>query len=969
MHVSRKVVARLCPYALAGLALLGLLAPSAVAAPGAVKVGSPPHVPLRSRAIGALSGTTTLAATVTLQPRDPAGLQAFASQVATPGSSVYHDYLSVAQFAQRFGPTTAQINAVEASMRAHGLHPGSVSPNGLSIRVVASAQRLEHAFSTSFERYVLAGGRTAFANVSAPLLDASVAKTVQGVIGLDTLATPRPIGLLHPQGSRARAQTPHVVTGGPQPCAAATSAQSSAQGSGSHTADQLASAYRFSSLYGSGDLGAGQTIALYELEPYDPNDIAAYQACYGTSTAVSDVPVDGGAGSGAGAGEAALDIEDVIGLAPKANILVYSGPNSNSGSPGSGPYDTYSTIISQDVAKVISTSWGICESQQGSSNAAGEYTLFEEAATQGQTIVAAAGDSGAEDCTDANGNPIAGLAVDDPGSQPFVTGVGGTTLNALGPPPGETVWNESSQNPPAGAGGGGISSFWTMPSYQSSAAASLNVFNASSSGSPCHATSGGYCREVPDVSADADPYTGHLIYYNGAGTVSGAPSGWVGIGGTSAAAPLWAALLALTDASRACNGTPIGFANPVLYRAAGNAYASDVQRHHLGEQQLQHRLRRLLRRRRLRHGLGARHAERLGALREPVRRHGHAEQSEYADVDCRHGRELDAQRCELRRARLGLRSGGTAGGPVDQSLDRRNLGYAYDDRQLDGGRDRDGQLWNGRECDVRLECGSTDGVGSQSWQPDRYGRTAGQAADRGDGEQRPGADVRRERVAVRPVDQRPDRAHLRHADRSRSLVRHRARSRRERRLRHSHVHMDDRRPSDRVESLLQRDREGQAGAVVHARSWNGCPPDRDRLGRPAGRRALRDQRQRPDEQGDHRQGARRQAPQVHRQGQPRRVVDHACVPGRRASGHDRGAGDRREPDARDTGRRLARQNARRGGRQGDRLGRVHDPARVEDRRVVEARALFVWAPIRFDRRDETCRAGPSGLFIGAARTA
>ena len=574
MTVSRKVVRRLCACALAGLALLGLLAPSAVAAPGAVKVGSPPHVPSRSKAIGALSGTTTLAITVTLQPRDPAGLQALASQVATPGSSVYHDYLSVAQFAQRFGPTTPQIDAVEASMRAHGLHPGSVSPNGLSIRVVANAERLERAFSTSFERYLLPDGRTAFANVSAPLLDASVAKTVQGVIGLDTLATPRPIGLLHPQGTRARAQTPHVVTGGPQPCAAATTAQSSAQGSGSHTADQLASAYRFSSLYGSGDLGAGQTIALYELEPYDPNDIAAYQACYGTSTSVSDVPVDGGAGSGAGAGEAALDIEDVLGLAPKANILVYSGPNSNSGSPGSGPYDTYSTIISQDVAKVISTSWGICESQEGSSNAAGEYTLFEEAATQGQTVVAAAGDSGAEDCTDQNGNPIGGPAVDDPASQPFVTGVGGTTLDALGPPPSETVWNESSQHPPQGAGGGGISSFWTMPSYQSSAAASLNVINASSSGSPCHASNGGYCREVPDVSADADPFTGYLFYYNGAGTVIGAPSGWVGIGGTSAAAPLWAALLALTDASRVCNGTPIGFANPGLYHAAGSAYTS-----------------------------------------------------------------------------------------------------------------------------------------------------------------------------------------------------------------------------------------------------------------------------------------------------------------------------------------------------------------------------------------------------------
>ncbi len=181
-----------------GLVALGLLvlpAPSAVAATRAVRVGSPPRVPARSKAVGALPGTSTLAVTVTLQPRDPAGLQAYASQVATPGSSVYHDYLSVAQFAQRFGPTTAQIDAVEASMRARGLHPGSVSPNGLSIRVVASAAQLEHAFSTSFERYVLPDGRTAFANVSAPLVDASVAKIVQALIGLDTLSIPKPLSV------------------------------------------------------------------------------------------------------------------------------------------------------------------------------------------------------------------------------------------------------------------------------------------------------------------------------------------------------------------------------------------------------------------------------------------------------------------------------------------------------------------------------------------------------------------------------------------------------------------------------------------------------------------------------------------------------------------------------------------------------------------------------------------------------
>jgi subtilase family serine protease len=161
-------------------------------------------------------------------------------------------------------------------------------------------------------------------------------------------------------------------------------------------------------------------------------------------------------------------------------------------------------------------------------------------------------------------------AVDDPSSQPYVTGVGGTSLAALGPPPSESVWNNGGGlsallGTSAGASGGGISSLWRMPVYQSDAQASLDVINSGSAGTPC-AASTGYCREVPDVSADADPYTGYLMYYEGA---------WTGIGGTSAASPVWAATVALANASPACSGTTVGFANPALYRAAGTPqYAS-----------------------------------------------------------------------------------------------------------------------------------------------------------------------------------------------------------------------------------------------------------------------------------------------------------------------------------------------------------------------------------------------------------
>jgi hypothetical protein len=291
---------------------------------------------------------------------------------------------------------------------------------------------------------------------------------------------------------------------------------------------------------------------------------------------VSYVEVDGGGGSGDGSGEAALDIEDAISLAPKANIVVYQAPNSNSNGPGSGPYDDFAAIVSQDRAEVVSASWGQCESLEGATDAQAESTLFEEAAVQGQTIVSASGDDGSEDCF--TGNPLLGtqLAVDDPASQPFVTGVGGTTLSALGPRPTETTWNNGnglvvSALIEPGAGGGGLSSLWPMPAYQSDAPAAVRVLSAPGGGGCGDAR----CREVPDVSADADPNTGYMIYYNGDGSEADTPSGWQGIGGTSAAAPLWAALLALANASSACGGTDIGFANPGLYRAAATGYSAD----------------------------------------------------------------------------------------------------------------------------------------------------------------------------------------------------------------------------------------------------------------------------------------------------------------------------------------------------------------------------------------------------------
>jgi hypothetical protein len=530
-----------------GIALSPL--PPAGASLPALRIGAVPAVARGDTRLGPLAGSTRLQVDVELLPRNPAGLTGFATAVSTPGNGLYRHYLGHGELASRFGPTAAAVAGVERWLAAEGLHVGRISSNHLTICVSADASVLAAAFSTTFVLYRAPGGGSGFVDTRAPLLPGSIARFVGAVIGLDTLSVPQRVGFATGSHSGRAGPGPVVVTGGPQPCAAALSA---AGADGAFTADQLAAAYGFSGLYGEGDEGAGVTVGLFELEPYLASDVAAYQSCYGTGASVTNTEVDGGSGTGPGDGEAALDIEDVLGLAPRAAIDVYEGPDSDA-----GLVDVYSSIVSQDSAQVVSTSWGVCEPDSDSSVVSSEESLFEEAAAQGQSVLAAAGDLGSEGCLGSDA-----LAVDDPASQSYVTAVGGTEVDALGMPPTEQAWNAGGN----GAGGGGISALHAMPSYQSGAPAWLDVVGTRSAGAPCGAASGSYCREVPDVSADADPDSGYLVYYDGA---------WDEMGGTSAAAPLWAALLALVDASSPCAGKTIGFANPALYAAAAASYEAD----------------------------------------------------------------------------------------------------------------------------------------------------------------------------------------------------------------------------------------------------------------------------------------------------------------------------------------------------------------------------------------------------------
>jgi subtilase family serine protease len=172
---------------------------------------------------------------------------------------------------------------------------------------------------------------------------------------------------------------------------------------------------------------------------------------------------------------------------------------------------------------------------------------------QGQTVVSAAGDAGSSDCNGITNND---LAVDDPASQPFVTGVGGLSINSISPLS-ETVWDTPVKSGNAGAGGGGISVLWTRPTWQvATGIASSETM-----------------RLVPDLSALADPNTGFIQYFTGTGAGlchKNCAAGWDAIGGTSVGAPLISALVAV--AAQACDVPRLGFINPSLYAMASTGF-------------------------------------------------------------------------------------------------------------------------------------------------------------------------------------------------------------------------------------------------------------------------------------------------------------------------------------------------------------------------------------------------------------
>jgi kumamolisin len=407
--------------------------------------------------------------------------------------------------AERTQALAADVAALERFAADHGLQVTFKDCGRRLVKLAGAVSQFEAAFGTKLEQVERDGisfrGRSG--TLSAP---AGLAARIEAVLGLDT----RP------------AATPKIVF--PRVPQAATS----------HKPNEVAALYGFP----PAARGKTQCVALIELGGgyRDSDTIAAFAAMNLPVPTVAAIPVSGGSnapGKDEGAdGEVALDIQVAGGAAPESRIAVYFAPNTDQGF-----VDAITAAVhdQSNAPSVLSISWGAAESSWSQQAIASMNSAFADAAKLGVTVTAASGDSLAADGV-ADGQ----AHVDYPASSPYVLGCGGTRLTTRnGAISSETVWNSE-----GGGSGGGVSALFPLPAYQRSAEVPVSV------------STGKAGRGVPDVAADADPGTGYSVIVGGKTQI---------VGGTSAAAPLWAGLFALLNQA---GGRPVGQPHVTLYRNA-----------------------------------------------------------------------------------------------------------------------------------------------------------------------------------------------------------------------------------------------------------------------------------------------------------------------------------------------------------------------------------------------------------------
>jgi kumamolisin len=411
-----------------------------------------------------------------------------------------------ATFAERYGADPADIERLEEFATDHHLDVVQASPERRTVILSGRIADMAAAFGTQLALYEHPKLGTFRGRVGALTVPQTVAPAIESVLGLDD----RPAAVPH-----FRHIEPNLSQTAYRP-------------------QDVASLYDFP----PGTNGAGQTVAIVELGGgFKQADLTTYWNEMGVTPKPKVVAVSVGAGNtpdgpqGAD-GEVMLDIEVVGAVAPGAKMAVYFAPNTTAGF-----LNAITTAVHDPLRKpsVVSISWGMAEDHWTAQARTAYDSAFQDAAALGVTICVAAGDDGSADgMTDGQAH------VDFPASSPWVLACGGTRLDAKGPQiVAEVTWHEQGH----GATGGGISRFFAVPAYQASSHLPPQV-NTKKAG-----------RGVPDVAGDADPLTGYRVRVDGQELV---------IGGTSAVAPLYAALIARINSKL---GRHVGFVNEKLYAA------------------------------------------------------------------------------------------------------------------------------------------------------------------------------------------------------------------------------------------------------------------------------------------------------------------------------------------------------------------------------------------------------------------
>ncbi len=545
---------------------------SVVALPGTVSPLARPAFD-----IGQASPSTRLTGmTIYFQPSaaQQTALTNLLQQQQTPGSPLYHRWLTPTQYASQFGLSSSDLAKVETWLEQQGFSIDHVANSRNAISFSGTVAQAEAAFQTQIHHYSI-NGITHIANATALSIPTAFAGVVLSVRNISDFR-PHPLHRLRSAG----AITPqYTFTSG------TTQYHFLAPG-------DFAVIYDLNPLYSSGYTGSGETIVITGQSAIETSDITNFQSAAGLTQKAPTITLVPGTGTSTitdtdgDEDESDLDLEWSGAVARGATIdFVYVGNNQNY-----SVFDSIQYAIDNDIGSIISTSYGACEADFSSADVTTLQSWFAQANAQGQTVVSASGDNGATDCevdsgtgtTVVNGDEATkGLAVDLPAASPYVTGIGGTEFFGDTTAPGnfwnstnstgdtsaiqyipEEVWNDTSTSLGIEAGGGGKSILFGKPSWQTG------------TGVPSDGA-----RDVPDVSLNASPnHDGYLFCASGDDSTS-CSNGFLDskgdpdvAGGTSFGAPTFSGILAIL--SQKLDSSGLGNVNPEIYSLANSDYSS-----------------------------------------------------------------------------------------------------------------------------------------------------------------------------------------------------------------------------------------------------------------------------------------------------------------------------------------------------------------------------------------------------------